>query len=80
MKEIKKMKEPLPEGMVYITVDIPVSTIFKAAMLQVDPEFESLGLVLSSLLADEFNSAKALTEDNGENDSLTRRYGNNRSH
>ena len=74
------MKELLPEGMVYITVDIPVSTIFRDAMLEVDPEFEGLGKKLSQLLADEFNSAMAMTEDSDENASLTKGYGSNRSH
>ncbi len=36
------MKEPLPAGMVYINVDIPVSEAFRNAMIQLDPEFEGL--------------------------------------
>ena len=74
------MKELLPEGMVYITVDIPVSTIFRDAMLEVDPEFEGLGKKLSQLLADEFNSAMAMTKVNDESPYPTRGQGSKRSH
>ena len=44
------MKERLPRGMVYINVDIPVSEVFRNAVMQEDPELEGLALRLSQLL------------------------------
>jgi len=44
------MKERLPSGMVYINVDIPVSEVFRNAVMQEDPELEGLAMRLSQLL------------------------------
>lgn len=44
------MKERLPAGMVYINVDIPVSEVFRNAVMQEDPELEGLAMRLSQLL------------------------------
>ena len=60
------MKEELPEGMVYITLDIPISTVFRDELLQVDPEFEALGEKLSQLIAEDFGNALTSTEASDE--------------
>jgi len=74
------MKELLPEGMVYIRVDIPVSATFRDALLQEDPQFECLGMTLSQLLIQEITMAKDLTDDSDGTAYLTRGGGSNLSH
>lgn len=74
------MKEPLPEGMVYIRVDIPVSAAFRDALLQEDPQFECLGMNLSQLLIQELTRTEDLTDDSDGTTYLTRGGGSNLSH
>ena len=74
------MKEELSKEMVYIRVNIPVSTVFRDAMLEVDPQFEGLGEKLSQILAEEFNRMLAQTEDSDESPNPTRGEGSNRYH
>ena len=74
------MKEELSEEMVYITVDIPVPTFFRDAMLVVDPELEGLGQKLSQILAEEFNRLRAQAGDRGESPHPIRGQGSNQFH
>jgi hypothetical protein len=74
------MKEELPEGMVYITLDIPVSTVFRDELLQVDPEFEALGEKLSQLIAEDFGNALTSTEASDETSYLIKKDEKNRYH
>ena len=74
------MKEELPGGMVYITLDISVSTVFRDELLQVDPEFEALGEKLSQLIAEDFRNELTSTEVSDESPNPTRRQGSNRYH
>jgi hypothetical protein len=74
------MKEPLPVGMVYINVDIPVSEAFRNAMIQLDPEFEGLAMRLSQLLWEDFSKVRALADDTNEGPSPGRGRGSNLIH
>jgi len=74
------MKEPLPECMVYIRVDIPVSAAFRDALLQEDPQFECLGMTLSQLLIQEITGDKVFTDDSDGTTYPTRDGGSNLSH
>lgn len=74
------MKEPLPVGMVYINVDIPVSEAFRNAMIQLDPEFEGLAMRLSMLLWEDFNKVRALAEDINEGPLSEKGKGSTKTH
>jgi hypothetical protein len=66
--------------MVYINVDIPVSEGFRNAMIQLDPEFEGLGMRLSQLLWEDFSNVRALAADTNTVPSPERGRGSNRVH
>jgi len=78
-KEVIRMKERLPRGMVYINVDIPVSEVFRNAVMQEDPELEGLALRLSQLLWEDLKKMREMTDTN-EVYSPRRRSGSNRIH
>lgn len=74
------MKEPLPVGMAYLNVDIPVSKDFRDAALEDDPELEGLAWRLSQLLWEDMIEIREPSGDENEAPFPQRGGGSNRIH
>jgi len=74
------MKERLPAGMVYINVDIPVSEVFRNAVMQEDPELEGLALRLSQLLWEDLQKMSETSQHLNGLNFPGRGKGSNRMH
>ena len=74
------MKEKLPAGMVYINVDIPVSEVFRNAVMQEDPELEGLAMRLSQLLWEDLQKMRETAHNLNGLNFPGRGKGSNRMH
>jgi hypothetical protein len=74
------MKERLPAGMVYINVNIPVSEVFRNAVMQDDPELERLAMRLSQLLWEDLQKMSETAQNLKELNFPGRSKGSDRVH
>jgi len=74
------MKKRLPAGMVYINVNIPVSEVFRNAVMQDDPELEGLAMRLSQLLWEDLQKMSETAQNLKELNFPGRSKGSDRVH